>query len=148
MLLLFFFFLYLSLALFLEKCSISLILPQRYITLQAISLFLDRTMILTVYSFSLSLFFSPLLVDSLLSPGISFHFTLFPISLICFSGCVWLFVWYLANTLRIQIIFTKKTENKHDKQQSLEDGKLKIQNSMKLNWKPMPRGNRQYLSRK
>ena len=53
----FFFFLYLSLALFLEKCSISLILPQRYITLQAISLFLDMTMILTVYSFSLSLFF-------------------------------------------------------------------------------------------
>ena len=89
----FFFFLYLSLALFLENCSISLILLQRFITLQAISLFLDMTMILTVYSFSLSLFFFfPLLADSLLSPGISFHFTPFPISLICFSGCVWLFV--------------------------------------------------------
>ena len=122
----FFFFLYLSLALFLEKCSISLILLQQFITLRAISLLLDMTMILTVYSFSLSFFFFPLLADSLLSPGISFHFTPFPISLICFSGCVWLFVWYLANTLRIQISFTNKTENKHDKQQNLEDGKLKI----------------------
>ena len=41
--------------------------------------------------YSFSLFFS-LLADSLLSPGISFHFTPFPVSLTCFSGCVRLFV--------------------------------------------------------
>lgn len=76
----FFFFLYLSLALFLEKCSISLILLQQFITLQAISLLLDMTMILTVYSFSLSLFFFSLCLQILsfllASLSILLHFPL------------------------------------------------------------------------
>lgn len=42
------FFLYLCLALFLEKFSISLILLQGFVTLQAISLFSDMTIISTV----------------------------------------------------------------------------------------------------
>lgn len=80
-------FFYLFLALFLGKFSISLILLQRFITLQAISLFLDMTTILTLsFPFSSCLQILSFLLTSL---SILLHFSF---SLTCFYSCVMLLV--------------------------------------------------------